>query len=145
MTVEIENNGRPVKPIDWEKVDRLLEAGCLGTEIAAHFNMHPDTFYIRCQKEKGMGYTAYSQEKKQKGDSILRAAQYKTALDGNTTMQVWLGKQRLGQRDKPKEEEAQDEFARMLVKYISDLQKIPGTPKFSQSPMEDEQPLLDQG
>lgn len=31
---------------------------------------------------------------------MLRAAQYKAAMEGNTTMLIWLGKQRLGQSDK---------------------------------------------
>lgn len=34
------------------------------------------------------------------GDNLLRAAQYKAAMGGNTTMLIWLGKQRLGQSDK---------------------------------------------
>lgn len=90
---------RPEIPIDWKKVDDLLIAGCLGTEIAAHFNIHPDTFYRRVEEKFGMGYTAYSNEKRFKGDSILRAKQFETAIKGNVTMQIWLGKQRLDQKE----------------------------------------------
>lgn len=91
---------RNEKPIDWNYVDKLLEAGCLGTEIAPHFDLHPDTFYRKCEKEHNIGFTEYRAQKVQKGDSLLRAAQFKNALSGNTSMQIWLGKQRLDQRDK---------------------------------------------
>lgn len=37
---------------------------------------------------------------KQEGRASLRRAQFKSALNGNTSMQIWLGKQLLGQRDK---------------------------------------------
>jgi hypothetical protein len=90
---------RPEKPIDWKKVDDLLMAGCLGTEICAHFDMHHETFYNRVKDEYGMGFTAYAAEKRQRGDSILRAKQFETALKGNVTMQIWLGKNRLNQRE----------------------------------------------
>lgn len=96
---EEKRNGHLPKLIDWNKVDQLLEAGCKGTEIAAYFGVHEDTLYTRCQNEKGSRFSAYSQEKRSKGDSILRAKQFENAMKGNTTMQIWLGKQRLDQRD----------------------------------------------
>lgn len=94
---------RPEKPVDWKKVDDLLIAGCHGTEIAAHFDMHPQSFYNKIQAQYNLGFTEYSLEKKQKGDSILRAKQYETALKGNVPMQIWLGKNRLGQKDREEE------------------------------------------
>ena len=90
---------RPEKPIDWKRVDLLLMAGCLGTEIASNFDMHPDTLYKRIEQEYGMGFTAYSSSKKQQGDSILRAKQYEKALEKDNTMLIWLGKNRLGQKE----------------------------------------------
>ncbi len=94
-------DGRPGATIDWKKVDDLMVAGCLGTEIAAYFGIHPDTFYRRVEEEKGIGFTPYMQEKRAKGDTILRAAQYDEAVrKRNTTMLVWLGKNKLNQTDK---------------------------------------------
>lgn len=93
------NPFRPEKPVDWEKVDELLLAGCLGTEIAAHFDMHSDTLYRKVQERYGMTYTAYSSEKRWKGDSLLRAKQFEKALEKDNTMMIWLGKQRLDQRE----------------------------------------------
>lgn len=90
---------RPEKPVDWAKVDNLLMAGCLGTEIATHFDMHPDTFYNKVQDRYKMGFTQYCSLKRAQGDSILRAKQYEKALSKDNTMMIWLGKNRLGQRE----------------------------------------------
>lgn len=90
---------RPLKPIDWDKVDNLLRAGCEGTEIAPHFDLHEDTFYRRCQAEKGVGFTAYRASKRREGDSLLKAKQYEKAMTGDNTLLIWLGKTRLKQTE----------------------------------------------
>lgn len=97
--------GCPRKKIDWEKVKELCEAGCSGPEIASYIGVHPDTLYNRCQSENNMGYSDYSQIYRQKGDVNLRLAQSKLALsDLDRGMLIWLGKQRLKQKDKPEED-----------------------------------------
>lgn len=100
---------RPEKNIDWHKVDQLLLADCMGTEIAPHFDMHPETFYRRVEEKYGMGFTQYCAEKKKSGDSILRAKQYEHALKGNITMLIFLGKVRLKQREEDTKEIAPNE------------------------------------
>lgn len=95
--------GRPYKPINWELVDELLEAGCPGSEIAPHFNMHHQTFLDRVVKEKGMLFTEYAAIMFEKGNSHLRKAQHDKAISGDNTMMVWLGKNRLKQRENPTE------------------------------------------
>lgn len=93
--------GRPEIPIEWKVVESLLEAGCSGCEIASYLGIHHDTLYDRCLKEKDLIFSEYSARFKEKGDSILRAKQYESAVkDKNIPMQIWLGKQRLSQRDK---------------------------------------------
>lgn len=97
------NMGRPEKEIDWKLVDELLISGCPGTEIAPHFDMHPTTFSERVFKQYNMTLTAYSLEKRKQGDNILRHTQFlkatgKTAA-GDNTLLIWLGKNRLGQRE----------------------------------------------
>jgi len=92
--------GRPKAIIDWKQVDRLLEAGCTGTQVAARIGIHPDTLYIACRDTHNLTFSAYAEEKRASGDSILQQAQFQQAVKGNVTMLIWLGKQRLGQRDK---------------------------------------------
>ena len=89
-----------VKPVDWEKVDNMLIAGCNGVECAAAIGLHPDTLYDKCRDEKGTVWTLYLQEKRSHGDGMLRAAQYQKAIkEKNSTKLIWLGKQRLNQND----------------------------------------------
>ena len=112
---------RPLKEIDWSMVDKLLQAHTPGTEIAASFDMHPDTFYRRVEKEQGVGFSEYCAQKRKKGCNNLRIAQFKNAREGNTSMQIWLGKNWLGQKDEPKEEK---EFDGSLAKLLELLKTI---------------------
>lgn len=95
--------GNPKAEIDWDIVDSLLKAGCPGTEIAPHFAIHEDTLYDRCEKERGLPWSAYLRQKRSHGESNLRAKQYQLALKGDRTLLIWLGKQRLGQRENEQE------------------------------------------
>jgi hypothetical protein len=90
---------RPEKPVDWKKVEHLLMAGCKGTEIAPHFDMNVETFYRKVEETYKVGFTEYSRIKKDQGDSLLRAKQFEKALEKDNTMLIWLGKQRLDQKE----------------------------------------------
>lgn len=92
--------GRPKAEIDWEKVDRFLNAQCDGVGIAEILGIHPNTLYEACKEVHKMNFSEYSAIKKAEGVELLKAKQYQTAMEGNVTMQVWLGKQYAGQKDK---------------------------------------------
>lgn len=92
--------GRPKIDIDWEEVGKYLEAGSPGTAIASMFGMSSTTLYQRCEQENGCNFHEFSQEKRCKGDERLRAKQYHEAMKGDRGMMIWLGKQRLAQKDK---------------------------------------------
>lgn len=91
---------RPKADIDWDKIDRLLEAGCDGTEVAATFGINEETLYRRCEKDNKVGFSDYKATKRASGDRLLRVKQFEIAMTGDKTMLVWLGKQRLGQSEK---------------------------------------------
>lgn len=96
--------GRPKAIIDWQKVGKMLEADCTAEGIAASLGIDRDTLYNRCRTDNKMDFSAFSQEKKAVGDDLLKMKQFQTAMAGNVVMQIWLGKQRLGQADKSKHE-----------------------------------------
>lgn len=100
---EVIKGGRPKAVIDWLVVDQLLISGCSGTEIAAYIGIYANTLYDRCLTDNKILFSEYSQEKQAKGDSILRAHQFNKALGktekGDNTLLIWLGKNRLKQRD----------------------------------------------
>lgn len=120
---------RPEIKIDWKRVDELLEAGCLGTEIAAHIGMHPETFYDRVLKEKKIGFTDYSTQKRSCGDGLIREAQYKKALKRlDNTMLIWLGKQRLGQKETPYETQVPEDIMKQFDSLMNQLEGLRPTP-----------------
>ena len=124
---------RPQAEIKWDEVDDLLMAGCSGVEISGYFGIIPNTLYDRCEKDKGILFSKYSQDKRAKGQSFLRAHQYAKALGktdkGDNSLLIWLGKQRLDQRDKPKEEEVEDDLVRKLAQAIKDIEGLSGSEK----------------
>jgi hypothetical protein len=89
--------GRPVKDIDWNVVEKLASIQCTDEEIAAVLGVHSDTIKRR---KKVPEYAEILANGRAKGRASLRRLQWKSAEVGNVTMQIWLGKQLLGQRDK---------------------------------------------
>ena len=95
--------GRPRKPFtseDLDKVINMIRIQCTAEEISDVLGMDAKTL-DRNLKEAGYAnfsdcYKKHSSE----GKASLRRMQWKGAQDGNVTMQIWLGKQMLGQRDK---------------------------------------------
>lgn len=114
-------------PIDWKEVDKFLVSGCAGTQVADALGIHADTLYNRCKEEKKMVFTAYSARMRQKGNSYIHAKQYQTAMNGNTTMLIWLGKQRLGQSEQPK---GTQEFNGSLASLLDVMHMIKSSEDF---------------
>jgi len=89
--------------IDWKKVDEFLISGSPITEIAGYFGACRKTLYNRFEKEFGYSLSTHSKQKRQKGETILRAHQYAKALGltekGDNTLLIWLGKTRLKQTE----------------------------------------------
>lgn len=99
MSEEKRPTGRPIKQIDWKTVDQCLQAGCSGVQTAGYLGIHHQTLYEAVQREFGMTFTDYSSEKEAKGESMLAMKQFQEAMKGDRGMLIWLGKQRLKQRD----------------------------------------------
>ncbi len=95
--------GRTLLDIDWEKVDQLLISGQKGTEVAAYFGIHPNTFYRKVEEEKKISFSEYLQQKRAHGDGLLKAQQFAKAMGytdkGDNTLLIWLGKTRLEQKE----------------------------------------------
>jgi len=115
--------GRPEITIDWKQVDNLLLAGCSGSEIAAYLGIHKDTLYDQTLRHFKVSFTDYSVEKRQKGESILRAKQFELASKGDKMMLIWLGKNRLRQKDTPDDvivsEEIKSQFEALMGQLTS--------------------------
>lgn len=121
---------RPKLQIDWKKVDHMLEAHCTGTQVAAHLGIYCETLYERVKKEYGCGFSEYSRQKKEKGNSSIKVTQYQQALKGDKGMLIWLGKNWLGQKDEPREEK---QFDGQLSVLLDKLQKIQRPEEFKKN------------
>lgn len=86
--------------IDWNLVGVMLEADCSGVQIAGKLGIHENTLYIRCKKDLKMDFVAFRTQKQASGEALLKTKQFKIAMEGDKAMLIWLGKQRLGQKDR---------------------------------------------
>jgi AraC-like DNA-binding protein len=82
---------RPKKAIDADMVRKLAAIDCTIAEIAATLDCSRDTLERRFRDVIDQG--------REQGKVSLRRRQFELASSGNATMLIWLGKQRLGQRD----------------------------------------------
>jgi predicted transcriptional regulator len=87
--------GRPRTKIDPVAVIRCAKIGCTVGEIAAVLGCNRATLQ--------RNFAAVIKRAKRHGKSSLRKLQWRSARKGNVTMQIWLGKQMLGQSDKATE------------------------------------------
>lgn len=94
---------RPKKEIDWDIVQKLMEAKASANEIAGKFHIQNDTFYKRFKEEFGFSYQDYHINAEGAGLADLKLMQHAKALNnkapGNSNMLIWLGKVRLGQKE----------------------------------------------
>lgn len=81
--------GRPLKDIQPEMVEKLASIGCTGDEIATVLECCRDTLYARFSDSFKKGQN--------QAKVALRRMQWQAATSGNVTMQIWLGKNMLGQ------------------------------------------------
>ncbi len=123
--------GRPPHKLDWDKIDSLLIAGCSGREIAGNLEINQKTLYEHAVKDKGMSFTDYSDQFYGKGDSILRAKQFKQAIDGDTTLLIWLGKVRL----KQKEEKDLNHNQKISIEIVNYKTNNLSYPTFNDAPL----------
>ncbi len=94
--------GRPRLQFDLRMVEDLGKIQSTHSELAAVLGVSVDTVERRLRDDSEF-CSAY-EKGLENGKSSLRRIQWKAALGGNTTMQIWLGKQYLQQRDQTRQE-----------------------------------------
>lgn len=83
-------------PAKLELLENLARIQCTQREIAAVFGVDDATVERWYADPK---FREIADRGKNEGLVSLRRAQFQAALKGNITMQIWLGKQLLNQRD----------------------------------------------
>ena len=92
--------GRPRKELDFKELDKLCAIHATRKEIADWFECSEDTIDRRCMENFGITFASYYEQKAVNGKMSLRRKQFESAMAGNVTLMIWLGKQYLGQSDK---------------------------------------------
>lgn len=95
--------GRPVIEFTddhWERLDAMAQVLCTGEEMASILGVSYDTLTKRVEEKHSVSFTEWYKKQSAGGKMSLRRAQFRTAVEkDNPTMQIWLGKQLLGQTD----------------------------------------------
>lgn len=84
--------GRPRKILDETKIIQLIGKAFTVEFVADFMGVCVDTLYSNYSDALRKGYAFRN--------GCLQAKQFKDALKGNATLQIWLGKQWLAQTDK---------------------------------------------
>lgn len=107
MSEELIKLGRPEKIPNRNKVIRLAAKGLIQEEIASLTGVCVDTLVKHCSEELKRGALLCN--------SSLRSKQVRKALKGDTTMLIWLGKNRLDQADKQEIDVRKQVTVQMIV------------------------------
>lgn len=89
----------PTSDEDWQTFESALHLQCTQSECAALFRCDEDTLAKRVKERYGKKFSDVFKEKRLGGMASLRRRQWKAAMDGDTTMLIFLGKKYLGQGD----------------------------------------------
>lgn len=92
--------GRPRLEISAKTFEGLCSINCTKEEMCGVLGCDEKTLTKWCKETYGEGFSDIYKKKSANGKASLRRMQFKAAESGNATMQIWLGKQYLGQKDK---------------------------------------------
>ncbi len=120
--------GRPRKEINQTDFEYLCEFHCSQNEILKFFGASESTMDRWCKVTYNQTFRAAYKDNILLGNCNLRKTQWNTAMKGNVTMLIWLGKQYLGQKDVPDTEEAAsteqlDALSQSLMDMAAQLDK----------------------
>lgn len=94
---------RPRIEISAHDFEELCRLQCTKDEICHFFGISEKTLTAWCKRTYKMGFSDIYNKKAEGGKISLRRMQFKLA-EKNAAMAIFLGKNILGQRDKPEEE-----------------------------------------
>ena len=122
---------RPKKRISQKQFESLCAIQCTKEEICDVLDVTEKTLNNWCKESYGEGFSLVFSKKRALGKASLRRNQWKLAEKGNSTMQIWLGKQLLKQSESPIQDEIklkelelkEKEFAlreKLLIKQLEE-------------------------
>lgn len=91
--------GRPRIEIDQAEFEDLCSMQCTLAEMAGWFRCSEDTIERWCKRTYKQGFAEVFRQKRQLGYVSLRRKSFQMAMDGNTTMMIFLLKNHLHMTD----------------------------------------------
>ena len=116
---------RPLKQINWDIIEKRMEAGCTAKEIASSANIDINTFYDRFKLEYGKCFADCADDFYSLGNANLKLTQYVKAIGGNIPMLLLLGRERLGQSKNDDSSKNNQQISPELITILSELIKNP--------------------
>ena len=96
---------RPKKVINQKQFESLCAIQCTQEEICNVLDVCDETLTRWCKEVYNLSFSEVFRQKRDLGKTSLRRNQWKLAENGNSTMQIWLGKQILKQSESPIQDE----------------------------------------
>ena len=115
---------RPKKVINQKQFESLCAIQCTQEEICNVLEVSEKTLINWCQETYGDSFSKVFRQKKELGRMSLRRKQWELAQSGNSTMQVWLGKNILKQSDNPIQDEIKLKELELKVKEFELKEKL---------------------
>ena len=112
--------GRPSKLplINKEHFEGMCKIQCTKDEMCGIFQVHEETLTKWCHQEYSTGFSDIFKKLSSTGKMSLRRQQFKSAENGNVTMQIWLGKQWLGQTDKVESDNKNTQSINFIIESV---------------------------
>ena len=115
---------RPKKKISQKQFESLCAIQCTKEEICHVLGVTEKTLNNWCKETYGVGFSLVFSKKRALGKASLRRNQWKLAEKGNSTMQIWLGKQILKQSESPLQDEIKLKELELKAKEFALREKL---------------------
>ena len=100
----VKKTGTPPKPIDWNQLATLAGLHCTQEEAAGFLGVSVSTLWARYEIEHNdESFGDFMRRNRDGGKAKLRVMQLESANKGSVPMQIFLGKNWLGQSDRIEE------------------------------------------
>ena len=110
--------GKPFTPIDYPQLIEMCGLMCTGEECASILGVSYDTLSRALKRDHGLTFPEFFRRHSVPALVRLRQAQFETATSGSVPMQIWLGKQWLGQRE-PDRQIQDDDITDLLRRLLA--------------------------
>ena len=115
---------RPRKIINQKQFESLCAIQCTEEEICNVLDVSEKTLISWCNEVYGESFSKVFRQKRDLGKTSLRRNQWKLAENGNSTMQIWLGKQILKQSESPIQDEIKLKELELKVREFELKEKL---------------------